>query len=410
MPRQVEPALSLFPFIVLLSVIPLSLDLSAQMSSRMPPELTDRIIDFLWDSQTDLQACSLVCSQWLPSSRHHIFDTIAVRLDARFLTLLKSPSNVVTNHTRNLNFRLWPSEIDDTASQILRHLPSAQQLRAVTVGSLPASLEDFPVLFQVAKLSLQHTKFTTCTDFVGFLSKFPNLRELGLGWVTWADYHYDVWPRFTLELESLSIQGFEQAPDVLQWLSSAHYAPRAREIVLYMPNSAPDPTSLSVISKFLHGLEGHLESLRLDVHPSTHLKWTIMVLDLGSLEGLQRLRIGHGIHFYPPSIPAAQDVCRVFPDVLEIAIRLTPRNRLTELVFDVDISPDMWSSNSNSFFKTVLTNAAVAQIPIVRFHVLQGRQSSDAVARHRRHFASFMHRRGFRSPNIIYSDECRGNQ
>ncbi|KAJ6585693.1 hypothetical protein B0H19DRAFT_854687, partial [Mycena capillaripes] len=68
----------------------------------MPPELTDRIIDFLWDSQLDLRACSMVCRQWLPSSRHHLFESITVRPDIGFFTLLQSPSNVVPNHARTL--------------------------------------------------------------------------------------------------------------------------------------------------------------------------------------------------------------------------------------------------------------------------------------------------------------------
>ncbi|KAJ7831181.1 hypothetical protein B0H13DRAFT_1522858, partial [Mycena leptocephala] len=49
------------------------------MSSQMPPELTDRIMDFLWDSQPSLCACSLVCRKWLPASRHHLFDSITIR-------------------------------------------------------------------------------------------------------------------------------------------------------------------------------------------------------------------------------------------------------------------------------------------------------------------------------------------
>ncbi|KAJ7343721.1 hypothetical protein DFH08DRAFT_701948, partial [Mycena albidolilacea] len=51
------------------------------MSSTLPPELTDRIIDFLWDHQLDLRACSLVCSQWLPASRFHIFESITIPSD-----------------------------------------------------------------------------------------------------------------------------------------------------------------------------------------------------------------------------------------------------------------------------------------------------------------------------------------
>ncbi|KAJ7115411.1 hypothetical protein C8R44DRAFT_709797, partial [Mycena epipterygia] len=46
-------------------------------AQRLPPELTDYIIDFLWESQPDLRACCLVCREWLPSSRRHLFASIS---------------------------------------------------------------------------------------------------------------------------------------------------------------------------------------------------------------------------------------------------------------------------------------------------------------------------------------------
>ncbi|KAJ6477628.1 hypothetical protein C8R45DRAFT_363595 [Mycena sanguinolenta] len=193
------------------------------MTPRVPPELTDRIIDYLWDSQIDLRTCSLVCSHWLPTSRRHIFESLTVRRDARFLALVQCPSNVVANYTRAVDFRLWSPEIDDDTCRILPSLPN---LEALTVGEIPPSPENFPVLPRVRKLSLQHTSFASCVDFVLFISKFPDLRELELGWITWAGGHYDVWSRLEVQLEHLSIRGFEQAPHILQWLSSANHSPQ----------------------------------------------------------------------------------------------------------------------------------------------------------------------------------------
>ncbi|KAI1787329.1 hypothetical protein LXA43DRAFT_844823, partial [Ganoderma leucocontextum] len=46
---------------------------------RLPPELTDRVIDFLHDDHLALSSCSLTCSSWLPTSRLHRFRL--VRLD-----------------------------------------------------------------------------------------------------------------------------------------------------------------------------------------------------------------------------------------------------------------------------------------------------------------------------------------
>jgi hypothetical protein len=40
---------------------------------RLPPELIDQIIDYLYWRPEDLRACALVCKAWLPSSRFHLF-------------------------------------------------------------------------------------------------------------------------------------------------------------------------------------------------------------------------------------------------------------------------------------------------------------------------------------------------
>ncbi|KAF8168656.1 Alpha/Beta hydrolase protein [Mycena galopus ATCC 62051] len=341
------------------------------MSSMMPPELTDRTIDFQWESQRNLRACSLVCKQWLPSSRRHIFTSITVRPDGRFAALVQSPSNVVGNYTRILNFPgcQWPHEMDDTVSRVARHLPTLHNLTTVIVGSFPPSPKIFPVLPQVTKLSLQHTRFASGSDFAEFLSKFTTLRELELAWLTLA--HNDgVWPCLT-ELEYLGLQGFERAPDILRWLSSADYSPRPHKLALSIPNDAPDPDALSILSKFLQRLDGHLQYLRLEVLPSTYLQWTFVQLNPGCLSSLQRLRIGHGINFYPSSTVAPLGACRVFPAVLEIALGITSRNRLAELTFDVDVVPDPWTTSSDSGIRTILTNHYVDQIPIVRFQVVQ---------------------------------------
>jgi hypothetical protein len=98
-------------------------------------------------------------------------------------------------------------------------------------------------------------------------------------------------------------------------------------------------------------------------------------------------------------------MCRAFPTVLEIALSLSSRRQLTELTFDVDISSDAWSFNSDSFFKKFLSNDTVEQIPTMQFHVLRGRHSREAVIRHARQFAAFMREKGFISREVIYSAE-----
>ncbi|KAJ6487075.1 hypothetical protein C8R47DRAFT_1320707 [Mycena vitilis] len=384
------------------------------MPSSVPPELTDRIIDFLWESQPDLRTCSTVCWRWLPSTRYHLFRIITVRADSRFLTLLQSPSKVVQNHAQALDLRLWPLEVDMLASHIPSHLPALSVLRTMIIGSFSPCPGSFPLLCGVTKLSFHHTKFAACADFTCFLSKFPGLRELELKWVTWADARDDVSPRIFLDLEMFSIQGFKENPDILRWLSSPHFAPCTRGLSLYLPTNI-DSTALHILSKFLRNNNCHLEYLQLDAYPSPDLQHIIGLLQLKNLTSLNRLRIGHGVYFHSSSTPGTPSTLRIFPVVLDVALRLTSGNQLTELILDVNISVVPWpsTSDSDSFLNLnrFLADPGLAKISTVRFHVIRGGASgtcATTVVAQRQLFVSLMRERELLvGEKFIISDESR---
>ncbi|PSR73130.1 hypothetical protein PHLCEN_2v10986 [Hermanssonia centrifuga] len=90
-------------------------------SPRLPPELTDRVIDNLHDSKADLRRCSLVCRSWLPSSSFHLFHYLHIRRDPdsnfddqstfnAFITLLQTSPRVYS-YLRGLSFE---SKIPET--------------------------------------------------------------------------------------------------------------------------------------------------------------------------------------------------------------------------------------------------------------------------------------------------------
>ncbi|KAF8218062.1 hypothetical protein K438DRAFT_1451511, partial [Mycena galopus ATCC 62051] len=43
---------------------------------RFPPELEDALIDFCHEDHATLATCGLVCRDWLPTSRYHLFSSI----------------------------------------------------------------------------------------------------------------------------------------------------------------------------------------------------------------------------------------------------------------------------------------------------------------------------------------------
>ncbi|KIY69947.1 hypothetical protein CYLTODRAFT_348559, partial [Cylindrobasidium torrendii FP15055 ss-10] len=48
------------------------------MQPRLPPELTDAILDHLANERTTLATCALASKVFLPRARIHIFDNIAL--------------------------------------------------------------------------------------------------------------------------------------------------------------------------------------------------------------------------------------------------------------------------------------------------------------------------------------------
>ena len=79
----------------------------------IPPEITDRIIDFLHGDHDTLRSCSLTCSEWLPSARFHLFYTLvlsnAFQL-SKYARLLKSAPHV-GHYVRSLKMQYYSNDI-----------------------------------------------------------------------------------------------------------------------------------------------------------------------------------------------------------------------------------------------------------------------------------------------------------
>ncbi|OCH87703.1 hypothetical protein OBBRIDRAFT_735743, partial [Obba rivulosa] len=44
----------------------------------LPPELEERILDFLWNDPASLCQCALVYRSWLPRCRYHIYTSLRI--------------------------------------------------------------------------------------------------------------------------------------------------------------------------------------------------------------------------------------------------------------------------------------------------------------------------------------------
>jgi hypothetical protein len=79
---------------------------------RLPTELTDYIIDFHYSDRKSLEICSLVCRNWLPASRFHLFKIFGVQQFNvhSFVKLLASPSSTIASHVRT--FHIYTHSVD----------------------------------------------------------------------------------------------------------------------------------------------------------------------------------------------------------------------------------------------------------------------------------------------------------
>jgi hypothetical protein len=79
------------------------------MSSPLPPEILDLIVDHLHDEPTALRACCVVSKSWIHRTRTHLFANVEFHPSTSSIELWKKafpdPSNSPAHHTRSLTAR-----------------------------------------------------------------------------------------------------------------------------------------------------------------------------------------------------------------------------------------------------------------------------------------------------------------
>ncbi|KAH9949735.1 hypothetical protein B0H21DRAFT_88303 [Amylocystis lapponica] len=108
----------------------------------VPSELSDRIIDFLWDTPVALRACSLTCRMWLPSSHFHMFRYKSVELRRRvdwelFETILRGSAEAstgLTNYIHSIDILAFDTEEVDVESSWLALVEPGTMLHPLLAG------------------------------------------------------------------------------------------------------------------------------------------------------------------------------------------------------------------------------------------------------------------------------------
>lgn len=170
----------------------------------LPPELVDEAIDHLWDDPKALQACSLTCRAWVPSTRLHLFRTARVRKaeDCVSLSALLDSSPIIARCVRKLTIDAEYHGSDEenhnrkedgawvnSAVGLVEKLGRVNTLALSRMrwdALLPETKRAFQGLFKVVRtLLIFEVRFGASADVLAFLSGFPELHELYFHGVSW---------------------------------------------------------------------------------------------------------------------------------------------------------------------------------------------------------------------------------
>ncbi|KAI0341958.1 hypothetical protein BDW22DRAFT_222007 [Trametopsis cervina] len=157
---------------------------------RIPPELTDRIIDYLRHDVCALSNCSLTCKSWLPRSRHHRFKKVAVDViswQSLLRLLVRTPeigtlvrSLCICHQTKN---RIGLSRIPTWNSELLAaltdRLVNVERLQLDTIDVNPPTTEVLKAAFpRIQTLYLARVHIENVMTLFALFEFFTRLREV----------------------------------------------------------------------------------------------------------------------------------------------------------------------------------------------------------------------------------------
>lgn len=160
---------------------------------KCPAEVIDYIIDFLHHDVPSLASCSLVCRNWVPSTRSHLFHSIRIagwgptKLDAFSRFLISTPH--IGRHVRELHVRPGEGPAKVTTSTLSCILKRLSWLRVLDIRCSYCQFDDvlLPLLPSLRRLVLQFVEVDIPPKtFVGILGLCPGLKELDIRKSWWA--------------------------------------------------------------------------------------------------------------------------------------------------------------------------------------------------------------------------------
>ncbi|KAH9475884.1 hypothetical protein JR316_0011445 [Psilocybe cubensis] len=163
-----------------------------QSRGIFPPELVDSIIDHNHSDPPTLMACALVSNNWVPSSRYHLFSTVAIsHTNAReFIELLSSPLCTISTAVQGMDVQFVPGS-QRWFAEFTRRMNSLNKITIQSLGILGSGNTVIREEVQTAIPALApQTKifnvgpsviFGTFSQFAKLLCTFDTLESLSCG-------------------------------------------------------------------------------------------------------------------------------------------------------------------------------------------------------------------------------------
>ncbi|KIJ34173.1 hypothetical protein M422DRAFT_782986 [Sphaerobolus stellatus SS14] len=259
---------------------------STTARQRLPPEVTDQIIDHLHGDTNALKKCNFVCRDWRPAARYHLFhevklsgkrsNSLAVLLHGQLSPLSTSICILNVSEIAS-NIYTSSSALDKAFPTLASSLPAVHTLRLsnVNVSYLsPASVYSLIHGFQSVKtLHMTSVIFHRFEDFTQLI-RGHELQELKLRNVWWEseESESDAF-RHSPSQNSISRKStpcrvilHDVSHRISSWLASGT-CPLNIVDLDYCTTLDYNLTSLETL---LSGIGANLRNLTLNLHPMTH--------------------------------------------------------------------------------------------------------------------------------------------
>ncbi|KAJ7668781.1 hypothetical protein DFH06DRAFT_207625 [Mycena polygramma] len=256
---------------------------TSRAGHALPRELCDLVVDYLHAERAALGVCALVCRAWVPASRFHLFEHIALTEHTAYAAaclneILASPHATLAPAVRSLHLfgALAPVRIAHprtgrvqlkTLLEIVPRIRQFTHVRTLALSDLPFDL--FSAFPRIRSLSL--AGITAGPALLRLARCLPSLTHLTLKRVHAIPYRVSspqtVSPLYTREIKTLrhiTIRG--SSPAFLGWL--AVLAPYTRTLAL----GDLCPSEMPYLTAFLSELQGPLDSLELGLSDGTAVR------------------------------------------------------------------------------------------------------------------------------------------